>query len=495
MKTKLVLWGTNAQDERVLIAMQLRAADNKVDIWTFPEAIASPDFAQQMLNEWRNSAEPNAFPEGAMHIERELTVAESILPDDLKVERGDLVQRAQSEWHFIVLSTKLHESYKSELAEIQDKIAQMVDYSSDAWDSLKGFWNKVQEQVHDRNLFREHADILRDNTNELFDQLKKMRSSMTSEFEENSKSVYSQFNSVLDEIEKKVEQGIQRFPDIFEDLKKAQTQFRDKKLKREHSNDIWNRIDSLFKTVKEKKFGTNAINDSTASERLTRRYEGLIGAIDKMQDSIDRDKEELDYQTKRVNNSQGQLEAQIRQAKIDMILERVKSKQEKLDEMQVTKAEIEGKMSNYKEKEAKEAKKAAEAPKAETKREVKVETVASPVAETETKTEENVAATVAPQAEVVTEPVVEAQIEAPVTPQAEVGAESVVEVQVETPVAPQAEVVAEPVAEVQVETPVAPQAEVVAEPVVVKTVDTTNEMTEIAANANAAIGAVEKVTE
>ena len=471
MKTKLVLWGTNAQDERVLIAMQLRAADNKVEIWTFPEAIASPDFAQQMLNEWRNSAEPNAFPEGATHIERELTVAESILPDDLKVERGDLVQRAQSEWHFIVLSTKLHESYKSELAEIQDKIAQMVDYSSDAWDSLKGFWNKVQEQVHDRNLFREHADILRDNTNELFDQLKKMRSSMTSEFEENSKSIYSQFNAVLDEIEKKVEQGIQRFPDIFEDLKKAQTQFRDKKLKREHSNDIWNRIDSLFKTVKEKKFGTNAINDSTASERLTRRYEGLIGAIDKMQDSIDRDKDELDYQTKRVNNSQGQLEAQIRQAKIDMILERVKSKQEKLDEMLVTKAEIEGKMSNYKEK---EAKKATEAPK----REVKVETVASPVSETEAKVAEKMEAVVAPQAEVVTEPVVET--EAPT----EVVAETVVEAetQVETPVAPQVEVVAEPVAEVP------------AQPDVEKIVTPTNDMSEIAANANAAIGAVEKVT-
>ena len=452
MKTKLVLWGTNAQDERVLIAMQLRAADNKVEIWTFPEAITTPEFAQQMLNEWRNSTAQLEFPEGGTHVVKELTVAESILPEDLKAERADLVQRAQSEWNFIVLSTKLHESYKSELAGIQDKISQLTDYSSEAWDSLKGFWDKVQEQLRDRNLFREHADVLRDGTNDLFDQLKKMRTSMSNEFEENSKSLFSQFNSVLDEIEKKVEQGIQRFPDIFEDLKKTQSQFRDKKLKREHSNDIWNRIDSLFKTVKEKKFGTNAINDGSAGERLARRYEGLIGAMDKMQDSIDRDKDELDFQTKRVNNSTGQLEAQIRQAKIEMIVERIKSKQEKLDEMLATKSEVEFKMNNYKEK---EAKKATEVPKVEHK------PAPQPAAKIEA----------APQLISEPRPQPQPQAEAIVAPNTEGVAEAEVKSDVKT----------EEKAKVKTETKAEPQP--------------TNEMSDIAANAHAAVGAVEKVTE
>ncbi len=364
MKTKLVLWGNNASDERVLIAMQLRADDNKVDIWTFPETIASPEFAQKMLNEWRNDAIEVAFPDGAAHVERELTVAESLLPDDLKVERTDIVQRAQTEWHFIVLSTKLHENYKSELADLQDKVGQLTEYSGEVWESLKGFWNKVQEQVRDRNLFREHADVLRDNTNVLFEELKQKRSTLTNEFESNSKSLFERFNSALDEIEKKVEQGIQRFPDIFEDLKKTQSNFRDQKLMRDHSNEIWQRIDNMFKVVKEKKFGNNAINDTSATERLTRRYEGLIGAIDKMQDSIDRDKEELNFQTKRVAATQGQLEAQIRQAKINMIQERIKSKEEKLNEMLTTKDDVETKMTNVKEK---EAKKEAAAEVAETK--------------------------------------------------------------------------------------------------------------------------------
>lgn len=359
MKSKLVLWGTNAQEDRVLIAMQLRAEDNKVDIWMFPEAIASPDFSQQMLNDWRNGAEI-AFPEGGTHLERELSVTDSLLPDDVKVERTDIVNRAQGEWHFIVLSTKLHAAYKSELAELEDKVTKLTEYSGEAWDTLKGFWNKVQDQVKERNLFRDHGDELRDTANGLFTQLKDMRTTVMNEFEENSKTWYAQFNTILDDIEQKIEKGVKGFPDVFDQLKQTQNKFRDQKMTREHSNDLWNRIDMLFKTVKEKKFGNNAINDGSAIERLTRRYAGLIGAVDKMQDSIDRDIQDLEYQRKRVEQSGGQLEEQLRQAKINMVQDRVKSKQEKLNEMLATKAEVEAKIEQLKEREARDAQKAEE---------------------------------------------------------------------------------------------------------------------------------------
>ena len=381
MKSKLVLWGTNAQDERVLIAMQLRADDNKVDIFMFPEAIASPDFSQQMLNDWRNGAEV-AFPEGNTHIVRELSVTETLLPDDIKVERTDIINRAQGEWHFIVLSTKLHVAYKSELAELEDRVKQLNDYSGEAWDALKNFWNKVQDQVKERNLFREHGDELRDATNGLFTHLKGMRTSVMNEFEENSKTWHAQFNTILDEIEQRVEKGMKNFPDVFDQLKQTQNKFRDQKMTREHSNDLWNRIDVLFKTVKEKKFGNNAINDSSATERLTRRYEGLINAVDKMQESIDRDNQDLEYQRKRVAQSEGQLEAQLRQAKITMIADRVKSKQEKLNEMLATKADVESKIKNLTERDAKKATLDAKAAAKEEEKVAEVKEAAPTVAET-----------------------------------------------------------------------------------------------------------------
>ena len=174
MKNKLVIWGTNAQEEKVLIALELQADTNKVLLYTFPEAIVSEEFANKMMSEWRNGTAVE-FPEGHGALERELSVTEGLLPDDLKVERGDIIQRAQTEWHFAVLSSKLHAAYQQELAEFKEKIQALSNYDAKMWDGLKAFWDKVQGQSRERNLFREHADTLRDNINVLFEDLKKLR--------------------------------------------------------------------------------------------------------------------------------------------------------------------------------------------------------------------------------------------------------------------------------------------------------------------------------
>jgi hypothetical protein len=78
-------------------------------------------------------------------------VTEGLLPDDLKVDRTDVIQRAQTEWHFVVLSTKLHQVYQQELAEFKEKIQQLSTYDNKVFDGLKAFWDKVQSQSRDRN--------------------------------------------------------------------------------------------------------------------------------------------------------------------------------------------------------------------------------------------------------------------------------------------------------------------------------------------------------
>ncbi|MFM2269619.1 MAG: hypothetical protein RL757_3060 [Bacteroidota bacterium] len=476
MKTKLVVWGSDEQDGRVLLAIQLFAEQNKVSINTIPQEVVT-DELQKQLTDWRNGEKIEiVFPETTKSSERDLSVLESVLPEGYKVDREDVLTRTQTEWQFVVLSAKLHEAYKSELAELSDKVAQVTEYSGELWGALRVFWDKVQGQVKERTLFREHANGLRDTANDLFEQLKSRRTSANNEFEDKSKELWTKFNAALDEIEQKITDGVQRMPDLFEQLKGVQNEFKQSRLSREHSNTLWDRIDASFKVLKEKRFGDNAINDSSALERTQRRYDGLAEAIKKMEESIRRDESEMTFLEERVERSLGQLEAQLRQAKVNMIKERVRSKHEKLNEMRVTRDDLSAKLKGLQEREARKAtqrpaKPAVEkavAPVAEVVETPVVEAIAEPVVEiVETPVVEAIAE---PAAEIVETPVVEA-IAAPVaevveTPIVEAIAEPVAEI-VETPAV---EAIAEPVAEI-VETPAVeaiaePVAEIVATPVV-----------------------------
>lgn len=363
MKPRLVLWGNDAQNERVLIALELRPEDNKVNVFTFPENVVTEEFHQKMMDEWRDG-KPLDFPEGYTTTERELTVTESLLPEELKVERGDVVQRAQTEWHFMVLSTKLNESYHSELDSLKERVGKLEDYDNDLWNELKNFWDKVQSQVRERNLLKSHSDNLRDSINHLFDHMKKLRSRLDEEFDKVSKDNYDKFIEAIGAIERKISDGLRLAP-IFDELKEMQRNFRDSKLSREHRSKVWEKLDAAFKAVKEKRFGPETGDDKSPLDRLQRRYDGLVSAIDKMQRSIQRDQDDLEFQNRKIERTDGQLEAQIRQAKIKMIEERVRSKEEKLNEMVGTRTELEQRMEQQRRKQSErdrveEAKKAAQ---------------------------------------------------------------------------------------------------------------------------------------
>ena len=384
MKNKLVLWGSNAENEKILIALELKAEDNKVMLYSFPETIVTEAFVQKMMQEWREDKETLEFPEGYQSMERELTITDSLLPDNLKADRPDLVQRAQTEWHFAVLSAKLHAAYQQELAEFKEKVEALSTYDIKVFNNLRAFWDKVQGQSRERNLYKQHADDLRDGINALFEQLKEVRKKVNSEFMEVSQGVYEKFSKALDEIEERIATGGAKFNSVFDDLKKMQREYHNSRMSNEHRNKLWDRIDSAFKKAKERKFGPDA-NSGTIADRHDKRLAGLEEAIKRLEDSIRRDDEELNFQRKKVNATEGQLEAQIRSAKIKMIEERVIGKRERLAELTKTRADVQRQAATAHEKEARqvakeEERQQIEAKKAALKSEIEAETHAKAVA-------------------------------------------------------------------------------------------------------------------
>jgi hypothetical protein len=348
MKTKLVLWGTNAAEERVLIALELLEDENKVHLYNFPAAIVNDAFDKAMHEKWREG-EAVEMPEGHTKTERNLSVSESLLPDDIKVERADLVSRAQTEWHFVVLSSKLNKMFETELDHLKGKVQELTTFDQSTWDSLKEFWDKINVQTRERNLLGKQAGMLRDNTNKLFEELKGMKSKVNEEFAAQSKTVLDEYSKMLDEVEARMTSGNVRFNAIFDDLKRIQGKFKEATLTGGHRSKLWDRIDVLFKKSREQRFGPQGAQPQGAGDQvahLTHRLTGLNEVIAKMQNSVNYDKRDLEFENSRMSSSLGQLETQLREAKLKMIEERYNSKMAKLTDMLSTREKVESQLKS-----------------------------------------------------------------------------------------------------------------------------------------------------
>ncbi len=315
MRNRIVHWGTDKNDEKVLIAMELKPAENKVLTWVFPDRLVTDDFQNKMFREWRNDQEVD-FPEGVEAVERSLTIADSLLPEDLKTDKPEVISRVQTEWHFTVLSYKLNEAYTNEINEIKEKIAKLESYEASYWDQLKGFWEKVQDQIRDKNLSFEQGTSIKQQINNLFAQLKNLKNSKEEAIKKQSTELFASFSEMLKSIEEKANGGA-RYNVIFEELKSLQQKFKNAKFTNEDRNQYWEQINAAFSAVKERTFGTQ--DGSSPTDRLGKRLAGLVASIQKMENSLKYDQEELDFQSKKIASTDGQLEAQIRQAKMVMI--------------------------------------------------------------------------------------------------------------------------------------------------------------------------------
>ncbi|OAV44524.1 hypothetical protein [Lewinella sp. 4G2] len=359
MRNRIAVWGRDAQEKRVLLTIELQVKENIVRIQTYPEKVVTDEVYKLFMEKWRKGQEAE-LPEPDRVVARELSVTEGLLPDDLKAEQTDMILRAQTEWHFHVLSAKLAENYKAELAEIEDRVERATEYSSDLWNQAKQFWQKVQGQLQDKTLLREQGNDIRKRVDTTFDTLKKMRDKLNEQYKEESTKQVAAFSGLLEKAEGSIQEGT-HLNRVFNDLRDIQKKFHNVKFTREDRDAVYKRIDAAFKAVKEKRGqGGASSNSGGAVGRIESRLEGLKKAMDRMKSGIGRDKEDLKFEHRRIERTDGQLEKQIRQAKVVMIESRINSKQAKLDDMEKTKAQLEKKIEQEKKKAEKRAKKDAE---------------------------------------------------------------------------------------------------------------------------------------
>ena len=95
MKTKLVLWGSDKDDKKVLVTLELLSADNQITMRIIPENDATDELYNSLMEKWREN-EAVAFPESTLTTTQPLTVADSLLPEDIKVEKTDIITKAQA---------------------------------------------------------------------------------------------------------------------------------------------------------------------------------------------------------------------------------------------------------------------------------------------------------------------------------------------------------------------------------------------------------------
>jgi hypothetical protein len=235
------------------------------------------------------------------------------------------------------------------LNELQDKVEKMSKYSKEMWEELKTFQTKIQTQVQEQNLFREHTNILRERLNEMFGTLKKLREVEDSAFETASNAVYQKMTELLNQVDAAVENNSGDWAKWFDKLKGLQAELKTAKLTREGRNEIWARIDKSFKEVKDRRFGngnTQNENSGSVETRLQRRIEGLKQAIQKMDSSVNRDQKDYDFLYKKLSNSNAtQLETQLSEVRAKMILERLESKKVKLADMNKTLSDLESRLA------------------------------------------------------------------------------------------------------------------------------------------------------
>jgi chromosome segregation ATPase len=339
-KNRFATKALNKNDEPILTTLELNVNSMNIEIKTFLLGALTDHDSENFIRKFV-AEEELTFPESTVVENRSFT-EESLLPDHIKVDgKSGAIRQLQNEWSYLLLNTKLFEQFNTELDEIKLKAAELKNFSSDLFEETKSFWEKVLEYKKEREISQEKLTYFKNEINGVFDHLKVLKESMLKEKDEVSEKIKTEISTALEVINTKLDQQGVHFKTIMDELKELQAKLKAENVKREIKNVLFDNIQASFEKLKSKKddhFGAG--NNS--------RVEGLTKVLDRMMHTLNLDLKDLDFNTKKLDSVNSKLELQLREAKINVLKDRIAAKQEKVDDIEKTIKRLTGNKSKPK---------------------------------------------------------------------------------------------------------------------------------------------------
>lgn len=327
MSPRFTATGTTADNKEVILAYELNEAAFKIQLRIIPEKLLADTELELLQKNWVEG-QPFPFPDGTIEVEPDLS-ADSILPADILSKEAGKIRSIQHDWAITLLTAKIWESYLTELEELKQKAAALLQYDRKLFDDAKSFWERVLDHRKANNISQQMLDKIKDDVNSIFDKLKTFKKNENAELDAASAKLRQEMLEKLEALKQRAGEKA-NFKLLMEELKQLQTENRKNRYNKGDETLLRKNFDSVYSFINEQR--NHFFSDMNAS-----RVKGLNEVIERMESMLARDRKELDMlQRKAESNKATSIEVQLVKVKTNMLNETIASKEEKLKDIRLT---------------------------------------------------------------------------------------------------------------------------------------------------------------
>lgn len=376
------MWGEIGTDKKALIAIQLDEKSTHIFIHAFPKEEVSKELQDELFITWKNGGD-FTFPETAYQWTVDAN-SDTILPENIRVERPEIITQAQLKWSKKIMSEKVNQLLNEETNLILQNIDSITEYDQTLWDKAKQQWNKISDYQKKGEITWEQTTFLKEKINQVFDALKAVKRINNEHDDEKNAQIAKAFELQIDQLQNNL-----IYPDqwrkISDSFKTIQAELKESTVKWGIKRKLFDKINDIYNALRKYR-STELITKSKS--RITQLNQILSG----LNESIERDKENHKVQMeKMLHYTRGRMSEEEINSRFKYILDKIKDKEKKVANINKTIADIQKDIAKEELRQEQELKKEEEAQRLNSISESKIST--------ENELEETPSATVNQEAE------------------------------------------------------------------------------------------------